>query len=262
MRFLINHDRLCTRFLRFALLAALAVGVAAVPSRATALAAAQGAAAAQTSAAKTNASQAAPASQATDPEEQEIEGFLHAPAVRSMARTLHLSLEATDNIFLGINFAIIALAIAIPLIRITPKIIRKRTMTLRHNLSSANKLTENAQARLIAVEEQLSQLGGEIDKLRSEMEQELQKDEVRIKGSIEEERARIVAAAEQEINLAGVQARRGLRKFTAELAVKHASEQMALSPETDRALIAEFSASMMKDRDGASRGKNGAGGKS
>ena len=61
--------------------------------------------------------------------EQEKE-LLHAPVVQSLARMLHLNLETTIYLLLGINFAIIFFAIAIPLARIMPKIIRKRSETL------------------------------------------------------------------------------------------------------------------------------------
>ncbi len=60
------------------------------------------------------------------------------------------------------------------------------------------------------------------------------------KPAIEEESARIVAAAEQEITVAAAQARRGLRHFAADLAIEQAAHQLVLTPETDRALISEF----------------------
>ncbi len=72
------------------------------------------------------------------------------------------------------------------------------------------------------------------------MERESLADEARIKAALEEESARIVVAAEQEIGAAAAQARRGLRNFAADLAVEQAAKQMILTPETDRALIAEF----------------------
>ena len=72
------------------------------------------------------------------------------------------------------------------------------------------------------------------------MEEESLQDEARIKAALEDESARIVAAAEQEIGAAAAQARRGLRNFAAELSVEQASKLMVLTPETDRAVIAEF----------------------
>jgi len=187
-------------------------------------------------------------------EEQQINGFLHAPAVKALARFLHLSLDTTDTIFLGINYLIIFLVVLIPLARYMPKVLRGRKQILRDNLESARKLTEEATARLKAVEAQLAKLGEDIDMFRGEVEAELKSDEARIKGTIEEERARIVAAAEQEIGLAAVQAQRGLRKFAAELAVDYAARQLALSPETDRALVAEFAENIAQHKNGSAGG--------
>jgi hypothetical protein len=82
------------------------------------------------------------------------------------------------------NFAIIALAIVIPLVRIMPKVIRKRSETLRHDLDSARKLTEDANARLSAVEAKLAKLDEEIAGIRAHVEEEGKNDEVRIKATL------------------------------------------------------------------------------
>lgn len=255
MKFCRPNIQVCFRPLSFVLAAVLAAGMAAVPW-----------AAAQATVPAENATHAARGEAGTPPpspsnergnsEEELINGLLHSGAVRGLARLLHLDLETTDAILLDVNYVIIFLAILIPLSRALPKIVRKRNLTLRSNLESARKLTDDATARLGAVEEQLARLGDEIDKFRQEVEAELKNDEARIKSTIETESAHIVAAAEQEINLAAVQARRGLRRFAAELAVEHASRQMALSPDTDRALIAEFAASVAHHENGSSGGQN------
>jgi F0F1-type ATP synthase membrane subunit b/b' len=72
------------------------------------------------------------------------------------------------------------------------------------------------------------------------VEEESRQDEARIKSTIGEESARIVAAAEQEIESSAAQARRSLRHFAADLAIDQAVQQLTFTPETDRALIAEF----------------------
>ncbi len=149
-------------------------------------------------------------------------------------------IEKTARIFEWINAIILLLCIIIPLGRILPRVIRKRSQTLSTNLEVARKTTADANARLSAVEAQLSRLDDEIAKIRTQVEEESRHDEVRIKASIEEERARIVAAAEQEISVAAAQARRGLRTFAADLAIDQAARKLTLTPDQDRALIAEF----------------------
>lgn len=166
--------------------------------------------------------------------------YRHTPMVRSLARLFRLDVETTARLFEFFNFAIIALAIVIPLVRIMPKVIRKRSETLRHDLDSARKLTEDANARLSAVEAKLAKLDEEIAGIRAHVEEEGKNDEVRIKATIEEESGRIVAAAEQEIAVAAAQAKRGLRNFAADLAIEQAAKQLVLTAESDRALIAEF----------------------
>lgn len=185
-------------------------------------------------------------------EEEQEKAFLYSPAVRSVARVLHLNLETTVYIFLGINFAVIFLLITVPLGRTMPKVMRKRSQTLGHHLREAREATADAKARLSAVEAQLAGLGEEIARFRAEMEQEAREEEKRIKATLNEESARIVAAAEQEIGVAVAQAKRGLRSFAADLAIGQAAKQVDLTPETDRELIAEFIAGA--GADGAGKG--------
>jgi F-type H+-transporting ATPase subunit b len=189
----------------------------------------------------------------TPPHKEEAEQekvLLHAPVVQSLARILHLNLDATIFLLLGINFAIIFFAIAIPLARIMPKIIRKRSQSLSQDLETARAATADAQSRLSAVEAKLAGLGEEMQKFRNQVEQDSIEDEKRIKAALGEESARIVAAAEQEIGVAAAQIRRGLRDFAADLAIDQASRQLNLTPETDRALIAEFVAGVSADASG------------
>ena len=149
-------------------------------------------------------------------------------------------IEITARSFEWINAAIILLCIIIPLAKFLPKVMRKRSETLSQNLEHARKTTADANARLSAVEAQLARLDDEIAKIRSQVEQESKQDEQRIKATIDEERARIVAAAEQEISVAAAQARRGLRHFAADLAIDQAAQQLTLTQDADRLLIAEF----------------------
>jgi F-type H+-transporting ATPase subunit b len=180
-------------------------------------------------------------------EEQQEQELLHAPVVQSLARMVHLGLNTTVTLLLALNFAIIFFAIAIPIARLMPKIMHKRSQTLSQDLQTARAATADAQARLSAVEAKLAGLGQEMEKFRAQVEQDSLEDEKRIKAALSEESARIVAAAEQEIGVAAAQVRRGLRDFAADLAIDQASRQLALTPETDRALIAEFVAGVAAD---------------
>jgi F-type H+-transporting ATPase subunit b len=193
------------------------------------------------------APEAAKAENAKPSQKEQEEAFLHAPIVQSLARMLHLNVQTTINLFLLINFAIIFFAIVIPIGRLMPKVIRKRSQTVRHGLDEAREATADAQARLSAVEAKIAGLGDEIQSFRAQVEKDGVDDEKRIKASITEESAHIVTTAEQEIDVAITQAKRGLRDFAAELAIEQATRQMALTAETDRALISEFISGMAAD---------------
>ena len=127
-----------------------------------------------------------------------------------------------------------------PLARFLPKYLRRRREKLSIDLEEARKASEDAKARLSAVESKLARIDDEIQKFRSEVEAESKQDEARIKASLTEESKRVVEAAELEIQQAAAQARRELRTFAADLAVDRAAKELVLTPENDRALIAEF----------------------
>lgn len=258
MRITIRQSRFSIRIPGLALFAVLAVGMAVLPVRAAAQNADHPAAAPATTdqAAPGLPDDSAAKSKSETGEEDEVNNYLHTPLVASIGRAFHLSVETTAKVFLFINFTVIALAIVVPIAKVLPKLIRKRSAALNQNLEAARKTTADANARLGAVEAQLSRLDEEIAKIRAQVEEESLKDEARIKATIEEERARIVASAEQEISVAAAQAKRGLRHFAADLAIERAVGQLVLTPETDRALIAEFVRETTPNggADGSSRG--------
>jgi F-type H+-transporting ATPase subunit b len=226
-----SHLRFSRQIFRILLLLALAAGVAGAPSKL---------AAQVTEAGAQSAGQSTAQPEKKSQEEQETVFRLEGPVVKWTAKTFNLSQNATANIFEGINFAIIVFGIGIPLFRFLPKFLRTRTETVRADIESARKATEEANARLSAIEAKLAGLDGEIAGIRAQVETESLADEARIKATIGEESARILAAAEQEIDSSASQARRSLRNFAADLAISQAVQQLAITPETDQALIAEF----------------------
>jgi F-type H+-transporting ATPase subunit b len=234
------------RILWIALAAVLATGLAIAPRRVIAQ-----------QAPPANASQPSvtPAKAHESAEKEADEGatktFRHNPLVKSAARLVFHDSSAPQELQEQhdetmataaeiLNFAIVVFAIGIPLYKFLPRFLRNRAEKVRADIESARKVTEEANARLSAVEAKLASLGDEIQKFRVEVEAESVQDEARIKAALAEESARIVASAEQEIGMAAAQATRGLRSFAADLAIDQASRQLKLTPEDDRALIAEF----------------------
>lgn len=241
-----------SRILWLAACAALTIGIAACPMRL---------AAQDARSANVTPSGAAPGVGADDlkhpalsAEEKQDQAFrLEGPVVKWTSRTFNLAPEKTAKIFEAINFLIIVLAIGVPLFRFLPKFLRNRREKLSSDIESARKMTEDANARLSAVEARLAKLDDEIQKFRTEVEAESLQDEARIKSTLADESARIVEAAEQEIGVAAAQARRGLRNFAADLAIDQAARQLNLTAETDRALIAEFVGDVVRNGSGGGK---------
>jgi F-type H+-transporting ATPase subunit b len=198
----------------------------------------------------------APAETHQSNEDLEKNLLLGGPIVKWTARTFNMSVEHAAWAYQIVNSLVLILLIGIPIGRVLPKILRKRSQTLGHSLRTAREATQEANSRLKAVEEKLAGLGDEIKKLEAQVEHESREDEVRVKASIAEESARIVESAEQELSLAAEQARRSLRLYAANLAIEQAAHQMQLTPETDRALISEFIANASTDGAGAKGGHN------
>lgn len=240
MRDSIVHSRFATRIFTIALFAVLVSGSAVAPSRLMAQATAPAAQQAPAAASQAASSSAPEEKAASKEEKSTTDAYRHSAAVSALAKLLHLDIETAARIFEIFNFAIVAFGIGIPLFRLMPKVLRKRKETVRANLESARKVTADANTRLSAIEVKLAGLDQEIAQIRVQVEEESKQDETRIKATIEEESARIVAAAAQELDVAAAQARRGLRHFAADLAIEQAAKQLVLTPETDQALVAEF----------------------
>ena len=178
----------------------------------------------------------------------EMEAFRHSAAVQSIGRLVGLSTETTAKTIEIINSGILIAAILWFLVRFVPKAFRKRNETLQKQLLDARLAAAEANERLAVVEERLSKLGIEIDAIREQTERDMANDEKRIQESIEAERQRIIASAEQEIDAAGAAAQRALKKFAAQLAVNRARQEIRLSLEDDRALIRSFGEDLKGER--------------
>ena len=170
----------------------------------------------------------------------ETAAYRHSPSVQWLANLLHLDVETAAKLFEYINFTVILLAVGIPLGKMLSAAMRKRSAKLSTDLEVAQAKTMDANERLKAVEEKLAGLDVEIGVIRKQVEEQMREDEVRSKALLEEETARIVAGAEQEIAMAASQAQRGLKQFAADLAIDRAVSRLTIDAETDRALFAEF----------------------
>ena len=167
--------------------------------------------------------------------------------VKLIARLTGLSVDQAYWLCIGLNFAIIFLAIAALLRKKLPGFFSGRTATIQKGIEEARKMSEEARQRLSEVEGRLSRLDTEIAGMRREADENARAEEQRILAAGEEERRRIVAATEQEIVMAANSARRELKTYAAELAVELAEKKIRVSKDTDEALVRAFTAQLGKD---------------
>jgi F-type H+-transporting ATPase subunit b len=177
-------------------------------------------------------------------QEDEEYVFKHSASVRAFARLFHLSPDVASGFFWAFNAIILFVFVGYFLVTGLPKAFRSRRERLERQIVEARSATEKAEERLRAVEERLGRLDSEIAAVREQAERDSVNDELRIKQTMEDERHRIVASAEQEIAAAGAAAERRLRRFAAELAVERATSRLRLTEGDDRTLIQEFAASL------------------
>lgn len=142
--------------------------------------------------------------------------------------------------FQWLNFLVLAAAVVYALAKALPKTFRGRSETIQKDMVEARIATEEAKARLSAVEIRMSALDAEIAALRAESDRAGAEEEGKMHAQAEEEKARILQSAEQEISAASAAAQRSLRAYAAGLAVDRAAAQLQITPDDDRVLIESF----------------------
>jgi F-type H+-transporting ATPase subunit b len=190
--------------------------------------------------ATTQAPAAAPTSVASEQEIDEKAAYRHSEMVRKVGAMFGMNPEQAATSFEIFNFAILAILLVWLLVKTLPKTFRNRSGVIQKQLVDARTATEEAAARLSGVEARLSKLDEQIAAMRAQAEKDSAADERRIKASVEEEKQKIVTAAEHEIAAATTHARRQLQQYAAELAIDQAAQKLVVSAETDRLLVQAF----------------------
>jgi F-type H+-transporting ATPase subunit b len=170
----------------------------------------------------------------------ETDEYRLSPTVVKLGALLGMKPETAANAFTIFNILILVVAIGYGLLKTLPKAFKNRNTEIQKHLVEARAVTEEATARLSSVEERLSKLDDQIAAMRHQAEAESEKDEQRIKASVEDEKVKIVAAAEAEIQNATTLARREIQKYAAELAIEQAARKLVVTAETDRLLVESF----------------------
>jgi F-type H+-transporting ATPase subunit b len=187
-------------------------------------------------------------------QESENDVYRHSPSVEKIGGWMHLDKEPAARLFEYLNFSILVGVILFAAFRYLPKTFRANRQEIQHRLVEARTATEQANARLAAIEQRLSRLDEEIAAIGKQAEKDSAEDEARIKASIDAERQRIITGATQEIAAALSAAQRDLKHFAAGLAVDRATQRIVLTADDDRELLQEFSQSLSRQVRGG--GKN------
>jgi F-type H+-transporting ATPase subunit b len=164
---------------------------------------------------------------------------MSAPVVK-IGALLGMKPETAANVFTIFNLVILFGGIGYGLMKVLPKAFRNRSTAIQKHLVDARTATEEATTRLSSVEDRLAKLDDQIAAMRAQAEGDAAREEQRIRASVEDEKSKILAAAEADIQSATTLARREIQKYAAELAVEQAARKLVVTAETDRLLVENF----------------------
>ena len=166
---------------------------------------------------------------------------LHAQEPAEHAEEGGGELEVPDSLKWA-NFAILAVGLGYMLVKLLPKNFAERTATIQKEITAAQTVKRDAEARAAKVEAQVKSLGADIEKFRTEMAKDMVHEGERIRQETAAQMERLQAHAELEIDSAAKIARRQLREFSADLALSLAKEKVIrrLDANSEAALVDNF----------------------
>jgi F-type H+-transporting ATPase subunit b len=182
--------------------------------------------------------------------QDENEEYRQSPTVQKLGKMMGMKPVQAAASFTIFNFVVLAIIVGYGLLKMLPKTFRARTGAIQKQLVDARTATEEASARLNSVETRLAKLDSQIAEMRTLAEADAARDEQRIKATLEDEKAKIVAAAEAEIAAATTLARRGIQQYAADLAIDQAARKLIVTAETDRLLVESFAHRLSSDNGG------------
>lgn len=140
------------------------------------------------------------------------------------------------------NFLILAGGIGYLIAKNAPAFFAARSRQIVEDMTGAQKLREEADARAADVDRRLANLDADIAALRSESQAEVAAETERLKAHSAAEMAKIQVQVKQEIDTAGKAARMELRRYAAHLAIELAQRKIEarMTPETEDRLVRGF----------------------
>lgn len=178
---------------------------------------------------------------------EEYSEFKYSNMVARLGRAIGIDAHGMYWVSLVINFAILALFFWMLLRSRLPQMFRDRTTVIQKALKEAHEASADASRRLADIETRLSKLDAEVADIRTAAEREAAAEEERIRASAEEDKHKVVEAAESEIAAIARSTRHDLKNFAASLAVDIAAHKIKVDDHTDQALVRQFVDYLGKD---------------
>lgn len=179
----------------------------------------------------------------------ENDAYRHSAVVKLFGQKLGMNADQAATVFEVTNFLLLAVLVVWFLAKALPKTFRNRTSAIQKHLVDARVATDEAAARMNNVEDRLSKLDEQIAAMRQQAEGDWGAEEQRVRAAVEDEKQKILAAAEQEIAMATSLARRQIQQFAADLAIDQAAKKLVVTAETDRLLVQSFARRLSGDDD-------------
>jgi F-type H+-transporting ATPase subunit b len=171
----------------------------------------------------------------------------HSPIVSWIGRVIKIGPEGAYWLSLIINFGILVAFFWFLLKGKIPQMFRDRTAAIQKGIKEAEAARTDASRRLSEIENRLTKLDSEVAEIRAGAEKELAAEEARIRQAAEDDKRKVVEAAEAEIAAIARNARRDLKSYAAALAVDLASRKIHVDEPTDKVLVRDFVEQLGKD---------------
>lgn len=173
--------------------------------------------------------------------------FKYSSMVQKLGRMIGLDAHGMYWVSLALNFLLLALFFWMLLKAKIPQMFRERTATIQKAMKEAHAASADATARLNAIEARLAKMDTEVAEIKAGAEREAAAEDERIRAAAEDDKQKVVAAAESEINAITRSARHELKSFAAALAVDIAAHKIKVDDTTDQALVRNFAGQLGKD---------------
>lgn len=150
--------------------------------------------------------------------------------------------HASIDLWKSVNFVLLAAGLGWLMHKFLGKYFRQRTEDIQQGIVGARKEREEAEARAAEMDRRMANLESEIAGLKTSASEEMAAEEARLKRETEQLIARLGANAEQEIASAAKHARKELRAYATELALKLAHQKIRdrMTPELADSLMDSF----------------------